>query len=165
MSQTIRPVRKEDVPGILALISEIYGEYECVLDAENEDRHLLDPERYFGRSGGAFWVTVDEDRVIGTAGVLLHAGAGELKSLYVHRTARRTGLGRRLTEMAIEHARRAGKRRFVLWSDTRFRNAHRLYRKMGFSEFGLRILGDTNNSTEFGFERCIAPPAEEEGGG
>lgn len=151
----VRTVRASDVPGILTLIGGIYADYDCTLDAEGEEQHLLDPTGYFGKSGGTFWVIDDGGTVRGTAGVLLHADAGELKTLYIHASLRRNGWGRRLTDLAIGHARAAGRRRFLLWSDTRFRDAHRLYRRMGFSEFGLRILGDSNNSTEFGFEMSL----------
>ena len=39
----LRPVITKDVPSILSLIDEVYAEYGCKLDAENEERHLLDP--------------------------------------------------------------------------------------------------------------------------
>jgi putative acetyltransferase len=162
----VRPTRPRDVPGILALIGEVYREYGCVLDAEHEDTHLLAPGEYFRSRGGEFWVVVEAaatpggsaagagaaEVVRGTAGVVLHADAGELKSLYVHRSLRRQGWGRRLTQMAIDHARGAGRLRFILWSDTRFLDAHRLYRAMGFVEQGTRELHDSNHSIEYGFE-------------
>jgi putative acetyltransferase len=73
----------------------------------------------------------------------------------VHPSRRRQGWGRRLTELAIDYARRAGRRRMILWSDTRFLDAHRLYRKMGFTQRGMRELHDSNNSVEYGFEKPI----------
>ena len=36
MNLLLRPTVPEDVPGILALIGEVYREYDCVLDAEGE---------------------------------------------------------------------------------------------------------------------------------
>lgn len=152
----LRTVRQEDVPSILALIDGVYAEYGCKLDAENEDRHLLEPGAYFRAEGGEFWV-VEEDGVIrATVAVQLHAdGASELKSLYVHSSLRRQGWGRRLTNLAIEHARRHESRRMFMWSDTRFAEAHRLYRSMGFRECGYRELNDSNNSKEYGFEMSL----------
>jgi putative acetyltransferase len=155
MSSTlkVRPTVPEDTPGILALIGEVYREYDCVLDAEGEERHLLEPGPYFRASGGEFWVVEDEGEVRATVAVTLHEDAGELKSLYVHPDLRRQGWGRRLTELAIEYARSRGRGRMILWSDTRFTSAHRLYRGMGFRETGVRELHDSNNSVEYGFER------------
>lgn len=150
-----RPTVPEDVPGILSLIAGVYTEYGCVLDAEREEQHLLAPGPYFRSRGGEFWVVEEDDIIRATAGVMLLEDAGELKSLYVHPTLRRHGWGRRLTELAIEHARRNLKAKMVLWSDTRFLAAHRLYRSMGFIEMGTRDLHDSNNSIEYGFELSL----------
>ena len=151
----LRPTIPQDVPGILSLIAGVFAEYDCTLDAENEDTHLLNPGPYFRARGGEFWVVEDEGVVRATGAVLLHPDAGELKSLYVHPALRRQGWGRRLTELAIDYARQHAKPRMILWSDTRFRDAHRLYRSMGFHQFGERDLHDSNNSREYGFEMSL----------
>jgi len=75
-----------------------------------------------------------------------------LKTLYVHPSLRRQGWGRKLTTLAIAYAQAAGKQKMILWSDTRFTDAHRLYRNLGFTEMGRRDLNDSNNSVEYGFE-------------
>ncbi|HKR01073.1 MAG TPA: GNAT family N-acetyltransferase [Pyrinomonadaceae bacterium] len=155
MNLLLRPTVPEDVPGILALIGEIYREYDCVLAAEAEERHLLEPGPYFRSRGGEFWVVEEGGRVLATVAVMLHDDDGELKSLYVHSSLRRQGWGERLTQLAIDYARSSGKRKMVLWSDTRFLSAHRLYRRMGFQECGVRELNDSNNSVEYGFELSL----------
>lgn len=152
----LRPVRQRDVPEILALIGEIYAGYGCTLDAAGEEPHLLCPGEYFRAGGGDLWVVEVAGVVRATVAVKLHKDAGELKTLYVHPTLRRQGWGRKLTELAIEHARQHQKPRMFLWSDTRFTDAHRLYRRMNFREFGVRDLHDSNNSTEYGFELSLA---------
>jgi len=149
---TLRPTVADDVPGILAMIAEVFAEYGCVLDAEHEDRHLLDPGRYFRARGGDFWIVEQEGRILATVALALHDDAGEIRCLYVHRGLRRQGWGRRLSEMAMDLARQAGKRRMILWSDTRFVEAHALYRALGFSQHGTRELHDSNNTVEHGFE-------------
>ena len=150
-----RPTIPEDVPGILALIGEVYGEYGCVLDAETDERHLLEPGPYFRARGGEFWVVEDNGGIRATVAVMLHEEAGELKSLYVHSSLRRQGWGRRLTQLAIDYAQANGRRKMILWSDTRFLEAHRLYRSLGFHEMGMRELHDSNNSVEYGFELLL----------
>lgn len=149
---TLRPTLSEDVPGILALIAEVFAEYGCVLDAEHEDRHLLDPGPHFRARGGDFWIVEQEGQILATVALALRDDAGEIRCLYVHRSLRRQGWGRRLSEMAMDLAREAGKRRMILWSDTRFVEAHALYRAMGFSQHGTRELHDSNNTVEHGFE-------------
>lgn len=151
----LRPTVPEDVPGVLALIGEVYNEYNCVLDAETDERHLLEPGPYFRARGGEFWVVEENGSIRATVAVMLNKDAGELKSLYVHSSLRRQGWGRRLTELAIAYARATGRRKMILWSDTRFVEAHRLYRGMGFREMGMRELHDSNNSVEYGFELSL----------
>jgi N-acetylglutamate synthase-like GNAT family acetyltransferase len=149
---TLRPTEPDDLPGILALIGEIFAEYGCTLDAEHEDTYLLSPGPYFRERGGEFWVVEIDHRIVATIAVLPHDDAAELKCLYVHRELRRQGWGRRLTKLAMDFARKAGKRRMILWSDTRFLEAHHLYSKMGFVRRGTRDLHDSNDTTEYGFE-------------
>lgn len=153
--QRLRPVKSEDVPAILHLIDEVYAEYGCKLNAEAEERHLLDPGTYFRATGGEFWVVEAEGVIRATVAVQLHADASELKSLYVHSSLRRQGWGRRLATLALEHARQHGRQHMFLWSDTRFQEAHRLYRSLGFQECGFRQLNDSNNSKEYGFEMSL----------
>lgn len=147
-----RPTVPEDVPGILKLIGNVYAEYDCVLNAEKEERHLLEPGPYFRSHGGEFWVVEVGGVVRATVAVTLEEQTGELKSLYVDSSLRRQGWGRRLTDLAIDYVRQRGASKMILWSDTRFTDAHRLYRSMGFQEIGRRELHDSNNSVEFGFE-------------
>jgi N-acetylglutamate synthase-like GNAT family acetyltransferase len=151
----LRPTIPQDVPGILALIKAVYSEYGCVLDAEHEDTHLLNPGPYFRERGGDFWVVEEQGKVAATVALTLHNDAGEIRCLYVHRSLRRQGWGRRLSKMAMDLARRAGKRRMILWSDTRFVAAHALYRAMGFSQHDTRELHDSNNTVEYGFETAL----------
>lgn len=154
-SLTLRPTVPEDVPGILALIGEVYREYDCVLNAEEDERHQLEPGAYFRAHGGEFWVVEEEGVIRATVAVMLdddEGDAGELKSLYVHPSLRRQGWGRKLTMLAIDYARANGKQKMILWSDTRLLDAHRLYRSMGFRDMGVRDLHDSNNSVEYGFE-------------
>ncbi len=117
------------------------------------DGHLAEPSTYFREHGGEFWVVDHGGRIVATVGALPHGDdASELKALYVHPSIRRQGWGRRLTTLVMEYARTTGKNRLVLWSDTRFTDAHRLYRGLAFRQFGRRDLHDIYNSSEYGFE-------------
>lgn len=154
---TVRPVVDADVPQALDLVREVYAEYGQRLNTD-EEPWWLTPGPSFRASGGEFWVVEVDGVVRATAGVKLHDDDGELKCLYVHRSLRRQGWGRRLTELAMDHARRAGRPRFTLWSDTRFVEAHRLYESMGFRRTGFRDLHDSNETKEHGFELSLADP-------
>lgn len=153
----LRPTVPADVPGIHALIGEIYAEYGFAMDLAGTERPLVDPGPYFRERGGEFWVVDEDGAVRGTVGVWLHADAGELKSLYVHHTLRRQGWGRALVTKVIEYTKAANRPRTILWSDTRFLDAHRLYERMAFHRRGLRDLHDLYNSREILFERPFCP--------
>jgi putative acetyltransferase len=60
----------------------------------------------------------------------------ELKNLYVSARARRQGLGRRLVAVVEAAAREQNASAVVLWSDTRFLDAHRLYEDLGYQRTG-----------------------------
>ena len=80
----------------------------------------------------------------------------ELHRLYVDPEWRRRGLGDALMQSALEWCRVRGIGRMVLWSDTRFENAHRLYTRLGFQRRGERTVeGDINDSREYRFERPV----------
>lgn len=149
----IRAATINDVPQIVKLIGDIWAEYNCVLNTATEEKYLLAPDNYFHTRDGEFWVVVESGQIVATVAVMMNdPETAELKSLYVHKENRRRGLGERLTKMTLDFSREKGARRMLLWSDTRFIKAHRLYERIGFERFGQRELDDLNNSVEFGFQ-------------
>jgi putative acetyltransferase len=145
-----------DVPGIHELVAGIYEEYGFRLDLAGVDRMLVDPGSWCREHEGEFWVLVDGDEVRGTVGVLLSPETSELKGLYVHHSYRRDGWGRRLTVLAMDLARFAGRRSLFLWTDTRFVQAHQFYESLGFRRTGeVRELHDDFNSREFHFSKAL----------
>ncbi|CAN5625360.1 GNAT family N-acetyltransferase [soil metagenome] len=152
----IRPVIKRDIPQIIKLISDIWAEYDCILDTNIEEKYLLAPDVYFRQQDGEFWIVEEDNKIFATVAIMmLDEKTAELKSLYVHKNFRKQGLGEKLTELAINFARKKGRNKINLWSDTRFTKAHRLYERLGFERSGKRELHDLNNSVEFGFKRKI----------
>jgi len=149
----VRKTVPADAPAIQQLVNGVFGEYGLVIAVDGVDKHLADPAEYFHARGGEFWVVEDGGRIVATVGALpQNSETVELKALYVHPSIRRQGWGRRLTALVMDYARAAGNKRVILWSDTRFTDAHRLYRNMGFRPCGQRDLHDTYNSSEYGFE-------------
>ena len=60
------------------------------------------------------------------------------------------------TEAGLAWCRERGIGHLILWSDTRFDLAHRLYTRMGFTRAGERtVIGDVNDSREYFFERPV----------
>jgi putative acetyltransferase len=155
----VRPVSDKDSQALIELIGVTWSEYPgVVLDVDREEPWLRSPASYYSEHGGSFWVAVGDDGA-------LHASIGirpapdeavELKSLYVAAAGRRGGLGSGLVRMVEDEAAGLGARRIVLWSDSRFIDAHRLYRRLGYWPTGeSRELNDLSSTTEYGFAKDV----------
>lgn len=123
-------------------IRAIYSEFNLVFDLDFED-DLVDIARSY--AGGAFWLVEDSQGIVATAAVLPHGGARIVKRIYVSARGRRGGLARQLLRKCM------GWGDFVrteLWSDVRFRSAHRLYLSEGFTQGPTRVLADPDASVE-----------------
>ncbi len=93
--------------------------------------HLLDVEASYE----AFWCLVEDGEVVGCVGVRpLSEDACELKTLFVYERLQGRGLGRRLAERAIDHARERGCRAIRLDTISTSANAIGLYRRLGFRD-------------------------------
>ena len=138
------------------MITSCYAEYPgCVLDVENEAPELKAVASYHAGKGGRFWVAERQGWVVASAGLLpADGGSIELKKLYVLDSARRSGLGGRLCELVEREARSLGAGYVELWSDTRFKEAHRLYERRGYVRGPrTRELRDLSATVEYYFRK------------
>jgi len=149
------PATAADVPAVMLLIGRVFAEYGLLLMPAFEVPDLLRFNAHYTPPRGAFWVVREDARVVGSVGVeRLDDRTAELHRLYLDSTLRGRGIGRALVETVLDWAREQGVRRLVLWSDTRFEQSHRLYRRLGFEQLGERTVeGDVNDSREYRFER------------
>lgn len=153
----ITPASAEDVPGIVALVARVYAEYGFVCGPRGEFPDLFDFEAHYAPPRGAFWVARDGSGIVGSVGVdLVDARTAELHRLYLDAALRGRGTGRALTETVFAWCRSRDIEHMILWSDTRFDLAHRLYTRMGFTRTGERVLPeDVNDTREYRFERAV----------
>ncbi len=182
----LRRVRDSDAAALQELIATVWAEYPgCVLDVDAEEPWLRAPGSAHAAGTGeparAMWVvSADAAGPIGAGpagGVLASVAvwarpaadpaaaadpgaAAELKTLYVSALVRRRGLGAALVHRAEREARRWAARQMRLWTDTRFTDAHRLYRRLGYQATGhSRDLHDLSATTEIEFRRPLSSPA------
>jgi GNAT superfamily N-acetyltransferase len=153
----ISPATAADMPDVVALIGRVYAEYGFVYEPRTEWPDLFDFDAHYAPPRGGFWIVRDGDTVVGSVGVeRLDEGRAELHRLYLDAELRGRGTGRALTETALAWCRARGISHAVLWSDTRFELAHRLYTRMGFAQTGERTIeGDANDTREYRFERSV----------
>lgn len=93
-----------------------------------------DLDAHYTHNGGAFWVLLDGDEVVGTGAVRrFNETTCELKRMYILVRARGLGWGRRMAGVAIEWSRRAGYQQMRLDTDSEMVAAVTLYRSLGFA--------------------------------
>jgi GNAT superfamily N-acetyltransferase len=154
-----------DATGFIALIGACWAEYPgLVFDVDGELPELRTLASHYAAKGGALWAAEAEaGEIVGMVATVPgnakgdEAATWEVARMYVARPWRGTGLAHRLLDEAEAHARAARARRAVLWSDTRFRPAHRFYEKRSYVRVGpLRALDDLSHTLEFGFAKPLA---------
>jgi len=146
------PYKDRWQPGIAAVIKAVYDEYRLTWDPDDYHRDLYTVQETYIDTGGFFSVLVLDGRVIGTVCALDRGAEAEIERLYLHRDHRGRGYGRLMTEHFLEWARATGHPKAIAWSDKRFNDAHEMYKKMGFTVIGDRVLDDPDSSPEWGFE-------------
>jgi putative acetyltransferase len=155
----IRPVVDSDRQELFGLIAICYADYPgCFVDPHDDLPDLRAPGSSYAQTNGAFWAVEDErGRVCACVAVdFPEQATAELHRLYVRPDQRGRGLGSLLVRQAEAHARSKGAARVILWSDTRFTTAHRLYSRLGYAqEEGPRQLTDISQSAEYRFEKAL----------
>lgn len=146
-----------DVPGVIDLIGRVFAEYGFIYVPSTEVPDLGDFARHYQAPHGEFFVVRQDGVVVGSVGVeRLDADTAELHRLYLDSHLRGRGTGRALVDAVLDWCRAQGISRLVLWSDTRFDLAHRLYTRAGFRRTDERSLaGDVNDTREYRFERGV----------
>lgn len=160
-----RPARDSDAQDLFGLMALCFADYPgCFVDPHDDMPDLVKPGHWKARRardgrplGGEFWVVEDErGRVCASMALdFPEVTVAELHRLYVRPDKRGNGLAADLVARAETHAQASGATRMILWSDTRFTTAHRLYERLGYARGGTRELGDISNSIEFFFGRAL----------
>jgi putative acetyltransferase len=142
---SIRLVRAEDVPDVVALVREVLAEFHLRFGegAATDEEVTRLPASYEGR-GGAFWVAVSDTdgAIVGSCGVFPVAPTTfELRKMYLLSSARGLGLGQRLLDEAIRWARAHGGTRMVLDTIHEMTRAIAFYEGNGFVRDDGQIRG------------------------
>ena len=158
MSYAIEAADRTAVPGVMALIGRVFDEYGFNWSEEEEFWDFLGPQYPYDPPRGQLWVIRGgADTVVGSVAVeRLDERTAEFHRLYLDARLRGQGLGRRLLKTAECWAVDQGCSQALLWSDTNFLDAHRLYERLGYVMTGERELHDLAGTVEYRFERPLA---------
>ncbi len=129
----IRDFAGSDAPAVARLVESVLREFRLWRGHRGKLGDLEDIPGTYLSPRGKFLVVEQEGRVIGCGGLRPRPkGVGEIRRMYLLKSARGRGLGGRVLRRLLEHARWTGSRRLVLESSRRFEAALALYRKAGF---------------------------------
>jgi putative acetyltransferase len=137
----IREVAPEDIPDVIALVTETLAEFGLAFgEGSPTDEQLRAlPGSY---EGGAFWVAYDGSRLLGTCGMFpVSPGVLELRKMYLRPAARGTGLGKQLLDTALDWARARGATHVVLDTVHAMTRAIAFYEAHGFVRDDTQIRG------------------------
>jgi GNAT superfamily N-acetyltransferase len=146
----VRPATEEDIPRILELYDElaIRGEPKDTEPGPAPDKARRVFSEISADPRHEIFVAEDGGRVAGSIVLLVvpnlsHGGTpwAIAENLIVTEGQRRRGIGRMLLEYVIARAREKGCYKVQLWSSTSRKEAHGLYRSLGFeaSAYGFRL--------------------------
>lgn len=113
-----------------------YEWIERYFTVEDHDREMLDaPAEYIVDKGGEIFFALVGDEVAGTVALIESGGETfELAKMAVSPKYQGKGIGDKLIDACVTHARKAGKRSIYLLSNIKLTPAINLYRKHGFRE-------------------------------
>jgi N-acetylglutamate synthase-like GNAT family acetyltransferase/DNA-binding MarR family transcriptional regulator len=123
-----------------------YEWIEQLFEIEDHDREMLDhPIEYIINEGGQIFFAILGDEVVGTVALLkVEEDSFELAKMAVTSKHRGLKIGDKLMSACLEYAKKVGKKKVFLLSNTKLIPAITLYKKFGFQEVPL----DPNNLYE-----------------
>ncbi len=132
-------VLRDPRPGDMGWVVQRHGELYDALRHWNAEFEALVAElvasfvRDFDPSCERCWIADDDGQRVGSVFLVRHDEVtGQLRMLLVEPHARGRGIGRRLVHECVEHARRVGYERMVLYTSKGLDAARRLYEVEGF---------------------------------
>ena len=138
----LRAFRKTDPRTVKTLVERILKEHGLYRDHLPSLAGLADIAATYRPPRGCFLVALKGRDIVGCGGLRpSKSGWAEVNRMYVDRRIRGQGLGRRILDHLVAHARKKRFTRLFLESSTRFERAIRLYASSGFSG---RVI-DTGN--------------------
>lgn len=140
----LRPYNKDtDYQAVIDMIASRYPEVETHMDLDDCDKDLLDVDRYWREPGGEFMVLTRNGEVIGSiCGQPLKENpeVAWFTYFFLKRKEEGKGLGLKLLKWALDWCMQKNIKRIELWTNERRKPAHKIYKKIGFKQNGVKKL-------------------------
>lgn len=152
----IRPIRKDDTPMIRDIILETLIEHgACGGGFASGDSDTQEMYNAFQKPGRQYFVIQEcregsaegEGRVLGGAGYSYLPGENEtceLVKMYFRKEIRGLGLGKKLLQLCMQEARKAGYKQMYLETIGQMKAARGLYEHLGFRQID-HSMGETGH--------------------
>lgn len=123
-------IYKQQIIGLILHIQNNEAQINLTIE---EQPDLLDVPLYYERDGGAFWIAVDKNEVIGTIAFMNYGnGNAVLKKFFVRSDWRNRKIGYALYGKLITRLKEGGYKRVLLDTPSVAKDSHRFYEKAGF---------------------------------
>jgi len=153
----IREAENDDIEELIGLIEDIFTEYNMKFDVDEELPDFLNFEQHYKGQHKLFVAEHSENGILaGCTALKIEEDLPRLSRVYVRKKDRGKGVGKKMVRRAVEYAQSLNYPWIHLWTDTRFKRAHRFYRDLGYEYTGqVKPLGDINDSYEYHFRKYI----------
>ena len=137
----IETYREKYKPQIVDLILHIQNEEAKISLTLNEQPDLKDIYSSYQKSGGEFWIAVENGSVIGTVALMYKGeGNGVLKKFFVKKEYRGQRIGYRLYCRLIEFAKKNHINTIILDTPSIAVDSHQFYENAGFRRIDRKDL-------------------------
>lgn len=126
---------------IISLILDIQNNESKINLSLEEQPDLLDIKHSYQQKGGEFWIAMDNDKVIGTIGLMLKENhCAVMKKFFVKKEFRSQKVGLALYKELLNFAENAGVKHIILDTPSVASVSHKFYEKSGFRRIDRKEL-------------------------
>jgi GNAT superfamily N-acetyltransferase/predicted transcriptional regulator len=117
---------------------------EKYFSVEEEDKKIInDPNGKIIRKGGTIFFASLDKNIVGTAAIIRHKnGIFELAKMAVTKNAQGLGIGKKLLQKVIEHAKSLGVNEIYLLTNTKLKTANHIYKQHGFKKTKKNVIAN-----------------------
>src|SRR3989344_346276 len=132
MNTRIEPFHSDLQKQVKDFVLDVWKEFGLFYMPEY-DSDLDNPEKFYIKTGGMFYVLKEEDKIIGTIGIINKRDhIAEFKRFYINKNYRGKGCGTMLFNKAIDYCLKNDFKKVKFATGKAFKQGHKFYKNKGF---------------------------------